>query len=133
MPNLIRAELIPRSGGDPIRLTREVTLVGRHPQCDLVINNAGLSNRHALLVLTDGLLWVRDLASRNGTKVNGQRIKWGAIIPGDELTLGPVKYKVSLGPEPPPSVVDVGPPKSLAPQFEESSESNLFMLQFDEE
>lgn len=130
MPNLMRAELLPRNGAPPIRLTREVTLVGRHPSCDLVIDNPGLSNRHAMLVLTDGLLWIRDLASKNGTKVNGQRIKWGAILPGDELTLGPSKYKVFLGPE------NGGPapaPVANTPRFEDSSASELFMLQFDED
>ena len=54
---------------------------------------------HCLLVKTDGLLFVRDLGSTNGTKVNGQRVTRGALLPGDELAFASVKYTVHLGPD----------------------------------
>jgi pSer/pThr/pTyr-binding forkhead associated (FHA) protein len=45
------------------------------------------------------LLIVRDLISTNGTKVNGQRVMWAALLPNDKLTLGRAKFKVYLGPD----------------------------------
>ena len=57
-----------------------------------------------MIVKTDGLLFIRDLGSTNGTKVNGQRITRGALLPGDELAFASVKFRVHLGPNQP----DVG-------------------------
>ncbi|QDT36736.1 FHA domain protein [Stratiformator vulcanicus] len=95
----MRAELIPLHG-DPIRLESDVTVVGRNEDvCDLVLSQAAVSKMHCIIVKTDGLLYVRDLGSTNGTKVNGQRITRGALLPGDELGFASVKYRVHLGPD----------------------------------
>lgn len=105
----MQAKLIPADGGDPIRILRDLTLVGRkRGLCDLVIDRGSISKLHCLLVKTDGLLFVRDLGSTNGTKVNGQRVTRGALLPGDELAFASIKFRVHLGPaEPEPD--EVGP------------------------
>ena len=41
-----------------------------------------------MLVKTDGLLVIRDLATTNGTKVKGQKIRWAALLPDDKIQLG---------------------------------------------
>ena len=46
---------------------------------------------------------LRDLAATNGTKVNGQKISWAALLPNDRLTLGRCKFKVYLGSDDAPS------------------------------
>lgn len=95
----MEALLIPLDGGKTICLDRDVTLVGRKPGlCDLVIDKGSISKLQCIIVKTDGLLFIRDLASTNGTKVNGQRVMRGALLPGDELAFASVKYKVHLGP-----------------------------------
>jgi pSer/pThr/pTyr-binding forkhead associated (FHA) protein len=67
--------------------------------CDLVIPSDSISKIHCVIAKTDGLLFVRDLGSTNGTRVNGQRITRGAVLPGDELAFASVKFKVYLGPD----------------------------------
>ena len=95
----MHAELTPLDGGKPIVISRDVTLVGRKEGlCDIVINRDSISKIQCLLVRTDGLLFVRDLASTNGTRVNGQRVSRGALLPGDELAFAGVKFRVHLGP-----------------------------------
>ena len=84
----MKAELVPLNGDPPIPITRDVTVVGRREFCDVQISHPSLSKRHCVLVRTDGLLMVRDLATTNGTKVNGQRILWAALLPNDRLTPG---------------------------------------------
>lgn len=97
------AQLIPLDGRDPIVINRDLTLVGRSREaCDLCINRRSISKLHCIIVKTDGLLFVRDLASMNGTKVNGQRIIRGALLPGDQLALANTKFRVHLGPDPEP-------------------------------
>ncbi len=54
-----------------VELTRAVTVVGRHPDCDIVVEHPAISGRHMLLRLVDRTVYVEDLASTNGTKVNG--------------------------------------------------------------
>lgn len=93
------AQLIPVNGEAPITIQRDITLVGRQrDQCDLVLENKSVSKMHCVLVRTDGLLFVRDLSSTNGTKVNGQRVVRGALLPGDQLSIASEKFRVHLGP-----------------------------------
>lgn len=96
----MQAKLIPLHDGPTIVITRDVTVVGRKKGiCDLLIDHPSVSKLHCLVARTDGLLFIRDLGSTNGTKVNGQRVLRGAILPGDELAFAKVKYKVYLGPD----------------------------------
>lgn len=95
----MKAELVPLDGGPPIPITRDLTVVGRREFCDVQIDHPSLSKRHAVLVKTDGLLILRDLASTNGTKVKGQRIRWAALLPDDRIAFGSQKYRVYLGPD----------------------------------
>src|SRR5262249_11326542 len=54
---------------------------------------------------TDGLLLLRDLGSTNGTRVNGQRVRRAALLPNDQLTIAPFKFRIHLRPglAPPPA------------------------------
>jgi pSer/pThr/pTyr-binding forkhead associated (FHA) protein len=99
----MKAELVPDNGDPPIPILRDVTVVGRHADCDVVINDASLSKRHCVFVKTDGLLVLRDLATTNGTKVKGQKVRWAALLPDDKVTLGVYKLRVYLGSDEMPS------------------------------
>jgi hypothetical protein len=54
-----------------VEITRPVTVVGRHPDCDIVVEHPAISGRHMLFRLVNRTVYVEDLASTNGTKVNG--------------------------------------------------------------
>src|SRR5262249_6709666 len=95
------AQLVPLNGGEPITIDKDVTVVGRQAEhCDLVLDRKSVSKIHCIIARTDGLLFVRDLDSTNGTKVNGQRIIRGALLPGDQLAFAGEKFRVHLGPKP---------------------------------
>jgi hypothetical protein len=66
----------------------EQLLVGRHPACDLVLGEPSVSRRHAQLTHRDGKWVIQDLASTNGTLVNGERVGRAALRAGDLVTLG---------------------------------------------
>jgi predicted component of type VI protein secretion system len=104
----MKAELIPSEGGEPIPITKDVTVLGRREYCDVQIDHPSLSKRHCVLVKTDGLLVIRDLATTNGTKVKGQKIRWAALLPDDKIALGSIKFRVYLGPD------DVASPSEVA-------------------
>lgn len=99
----MKSELVPLNGDPPIPITRDLTVIGRRDYCDVVIPLSSLSKRHCVVVRTDGLLMLRDLATTNGTKVNGQRISWAALLPNDRVNIGGYKVRVYLGPDDAPS------------------------------
>ncbi len=95
----MQAKLISLDGDRPIVLSKDVTVVGRKRGiCDVFIDRSSVSKLHCVIVKTDGLLFIRDLGSTNGTKVNGQRVVRGALLPGDELAFANARFRVHLGP-----------------------------------
>jgi hypothetical protein len=54
-----------------VELTKPVTVVGRHPTCDIVIDHPAVSGRHMLFRVVNRTVYAEDLASTNGIKVNG--------------------------------------------------------------
>ena len=93
------ASLIPLDGSPPIHVVRDVTVVGRKQGlCDIILDHDSISKMHCIIARTDGLLFFRDLGSTNGTRVNGQRVVRGALLPNDELAFAALKFRVHLGP-----------------------------------
>lgn len=77
------------AGGRPVELIGRPVVIGRQPDCDLVIDDANISRRHAEVTLVDGQYAVRDLGSTNGTQVNGQTLASHRILrDGDIVSLG---------------------------------------------
>jgi hypothetical protein len=71
-------------------------VVGREPSADVYINAAGVSRRHALLVVADEEVTVEDLGSKNGTFVNDIRVTGRTPLEdGAELRIGvvPVTFR----------------------------------------
>ncbi len=123
----MEAKLISTDGERSIRLKKDVTIVGRkRGVCDIFIDRSSISKLHCIIVKTDGLLFIRDLGSTNGTKVNGQRVTRGALLPGDELAFANAKYKVHLGPDDPDMVeYDAGTEAMLAPPKRQPDEDRM--------
>jgi len=72
-------------------------VVGRSKECDITLAAAHLSRRHAMLLVKNGLLYVKDLGSSNGTYVNGKRIAEARVKRGDELRFDSLSFGV-IGP-----------------------------------
>ncbi|GAA5317236.1 MAG: hypothetical protein AseanaTS_24400 [Candidatus Pelagadaptatus aseana] len=72
-------------------------VVGRSSECDISLGAAHLSRRHASLQVKDGLLYVKDLGSSNGTYLNGKKISEARVKRGDELCFDTLSFGV-IGP-----------------------------------
>jgi len=81
-------------------------VVGRAPGCEIRIEDASVSREHARLSEEEGRWVLVDLASRNGTFVNGRRVTRAPLAPGDEIGLGRVRVRFTLPSPPPPPVLD---------------------------
>jgi serine phosphatase RsbU (regulator of sigma subunit) len=71
-------------------------VIGRAPDSNLRLNHDTVSRHHAELVRDPfGRWWVRDLGSRNGTKVNGRTSAETLVRDGDIVKVG--RYELRLG------------------------------------
>lgn len=74
--------------GKRFPLDEAVVHVGRHHQCEVVLNDAEVSRRH-LKISRMGSDWeIDDLGSTNGTWLNNQRITRQILVPGDRIEIG---------------------------------------------
>lgn len=107
-------ELIPLGGGDNIRLpdpnVKKQLLVGRRESCDIVLRFANVSAHHCQLFYDSGYLYVRDMQSSNGVKINDVKMERGGtkrIDPGDILSIAKHKFRVEYDPV---ELGAIGPP-----------------------
>ena len=63
-------------------------LVGRGPDCDVVLEHPTVSRRHARLHYRDGTWILHDLDSKNGTSVNRTPVVRCRLAPGHRVTIG---------------------------------------------
>lgn len=73
------------------RLMEGGNTVGSRQQNQICLETSGISKHHAVLRLTDGRVTVEDLASKNGTFVNGRRVQQSPLEVGDEITFASLR------------------------------------------
>ena len=126
--------------GEPVRAVLrpgEVLLVGRDPACQVVVDDRSVSRRHAEISWSGGGWVIRDLGSRNGIHLDGERTDTIRVTNGAEIRIGsphdgpvltfavpepptrplPPQAPPIAPPEPPPlpSAPAVAPPPAPAP------------------
>lgn len=75
----------------------ESAVIGRSNKCDIAINEDYISAKHAEIWFEDGEWYLEDLGSRNGTAVNGQRIREVVILdPEDVISFGGLNFTFEL-------------------------------------
>lgn len=72
-------------------------LVGRAEDCQLRPKSDLISRHHCAILIEEALVTVRDFGSKNGTVVNGSRVRGEIELKnGDKLTIGPLEFEVCL-------------------------------------
>ncbi len=95
------ALLVVRRGpnaGSRFLLDSELTVVGRHPDSDIFLDDVTVSRRHAEFYRRGGVFTVRDVGSLNGTYVNRERIEEAGLSGGDEVQVGKFRLVFLLSP-----------------------------------
>lgn len=75
-------------GGVEVRIPGCGLLIGRAPSCDLVLDDADASRRHALVRVFSGEAWVMDQGSTNGTLLDGNLVNRARLRRGCRLLVG---------------------------------------------
>ncbi len=81
-------QLFLAGGGIEREVDGTLTLVGRHPACDVRLDDAQLSSWHCALQRTAAGVRLIDLGSRNGTWVDGARVSAATLSQRANLRLG---------------------------------------------
>ncbi|MFA0811967.1 FHA domain-containing protein [Microbulbifer epialgicus] len=76
---------------------KDSAVVGRSEECDITFSLSHLSRRHARMEVREGLLFVIDLGSANGTYVNNRRVTESRVRRGDDLRFDTLGFSV-VGP-----------------------------------
>lgn len=81
-----------------VQLSSGECVLGRSPDCDIVIKDFGVSRHHAKVVVDKDAVRVVDLQSKNGTHVNGVLVLEAFLNEGDEVSLGkfPLRFQRQL-------------------------------------
>ncbi len=83
--------LIPKGthAGARFLIDSDVVTAGRHPRCDIFLDDITVSRHHARITRADGEFWISDENSLNGTYVNGALTDGlVALRRGDEVQIG---------------------------------------------
>jgi eukaryotic-like serine/threonine-protein kinase len=83
--------------GEVFPLVHAITVVGRAAECDVVLKSPAVSRRHCQLVRTGGQMFVEDLGSSHGTRVNGTPVLTRVRLShGDRLEIAAHRFDVVL-------------------------------------
>ncbi|MDJ0840118.1 MAG: adenylate/guanylate cyclase domain-containing protein [Acidobacteriota bacterium] len=79
-----------------VEITDRELLLGRAPDCALVLAQPGISRHHCKIMSDGNKVAIADMGSKNGTRVNNIYIKNATLNPGDTITVAefPLKFEV---------------------------------------
>lgn len=93
-PQGVLVQIHPRvSVEPPFVLPDRAVILGRSEDCDLIIDDGGVSRHHARVEPRDGVFVLTDLDSTNGTVRNGEPVKSVRLGDGDNLQLGDAVFR----------------------------------------
>ena len=80
-----------------IPIIQSETTIGRDEDCSVVLDNAGVSRKHASISYRNGVFRIRDLGSQNGFTLNGDPATDAELQYGDVLGLN--KFEIHFSAE----------------------------------
>jgi hypothetical protein len=69
-------------------VSQRSVVLGRSRECDIRVDDANVSRRHAEVRQEGATYWIVDLDSTNGTELNGRRVSRAKLADGDTITVG---------------------------------------------
>ena len=96
-------------GTHEVQLEADVSVLGRHSDCDVVLDVGAVSRHHAQITRVGADYFVEDLNSRNGTFLNGEQVRGRLrLTDNDEVRICGLAYRFyyDTAPSEPPQSLD---------------------------
>jgi pSer/pThr/pTyr-binding forkhead associated (FHA) protein len=87
------AALVSSNGFPTIKVDPGMILVGRSPDCDVVVDSKKISRKHCCVALVKDRIHVRDLGSTNGCWWQGERHDDFTVQEGQEFAIADASYR----------------------------------------
>jgi pSer/pThr/pTyr-binding forkhead associated (FHA) protein len=120
-------ELHDADGVQEINLTPGSFVIGRGDDCDITLSDRRCSKQHCRLEQKNGIWRIVDLASANGTTVNGAVVSQVILESGDEVGIGDVRMVFHLKRMQPVNQGAAGP-KTAAERKESTAKKNRMVM-----
>jgi pSer/pThr/pTyr-binding forkhead associated (FHA) protein len=86
-----------RHAGKIVPVTRHKFFIGRASDCHLRLSRDFISRHHCMILVGEDFAAVRDLGSRNGTRINGEELRGQQVLKsGDRLAVGHVEFEIHV-------------------------------------
>jgi len=79
--------------GDEIEVGEQSLTLGRHATADVTVDDTKVSRSHARVECENGVYFVVDLDSANGTRVNGRAVRRQRLYGGDAIGVGTTEIR----------------------------------------
>jgi pSer/pThr/pTyr-binding forkhead associated (FHA) protein len=90
----LKTTLVTVANNEAIDLERLPVVLGRNPDAGIQLKDRFVSQFHCEISERNGELFVRDLGSKHGSLVNGNRVTQSPMVSGDTLTVGLTSFVV---------------------------------------
>jgi serine phosphatase RsbU (regulator of sigma subunit) len=118
------ASLLVLKGTEPnkrLKIDGELVILGRNPDCQIVIPNHAVSRQHAQISRVQGKFYIEDLQSRNRTYVNNQEVTARTPLKdNDRIKICDFLFRFDLDAPQPPKPI----PKEMRPDEAEEDETD---------
>jgi len=81
--------------GRSIKIEKGKVVIGRADEADVKVDDHGVSRKHAMIeIYSREQFYLSDLASQNGTWLNGMRVRTTKLLHGDLIRIGSTVFKL---------------------------------------
>jgi hypothetical protein len=80
-------------GGKTFVIDSDGLVLGRSTSCDVLIQGATVSRRHAVITWEEDGYWIEDVSSGGGISVNGERHQRVRLASGDQVEIGAALFE----------------------------------------
>lgn len=105
-------------------MSLEQVVIGRARECDLVLEDLGVSRKHARIFCVNGQWNIEDLQSSNGILINGRKTRSAVLNNADEIVLGNARLVFSQ-----PEAADGGEDRTVIQKARGASPAGKGVLQ----
>jgi pSer/pThr/pTyr-binding forkhead associated (FHA) protein len=91
---MLTLQLVEGDRAQTLKLEQDLITIGRSKENTIVLVNKKVSRKHARIERVGATYQVTDLESGNGTKINGEKVGFHALVKGDEIKVGDAVLKV---------------------------------------